>query len=269
MTIDFETDTPVNTFRDQLRQVLNIVFAIAQAVSPFFADIAGIGQPIWTRSDIVETPATPATYTFFIWLFIFVTCIGYSVYQSLPSRRNDPFLRSIGFFTATAFFGSTLWEIDNQLHGVNWLSVVLIIFVLFTIGNAFVEVVRRRASLTNAERWFVALPVSVFTGWESIATFAVISQALEASGFDYFGLSQENFSIMTVIVAGIFGTIITFLSRGNWYCGLAIIWALIGIVFNNITSQQNTAVAVTASGMAMLVAITLLGARMIDKDRRI
>jgi hypothetical protein len=269
MTIDIETDNSVNRFRDQLRQVLNVVFAIAQAVSPFFADITGIGQPIWTRSDVVETPATPATYTFFIWLFIFLTCIGYSIYQALPSRRQDPFLRRIGFFTATAFFGSTLWEIDNQLQGVNWLSVVLIIFVLFTIGNAFVEVVRRRALLTNAERWFVALPISVFTGWESIATFAVISQALKAGGFNYFGLSEANFSIVTVIIAGIFGTVVTFLSKGNWYCGLAIIWALIGIVVDNITGQQNTAVAVTASGMAVLVAVTLLGTRMVDEGNHI
>lgn len=269
MTIDFETNTSVDTFRDRLRQVLNVVFAIAQAVSPFFADITGIGQPIWTRSDVVETPATPATYTFFIWSFIFLTCILYSVYQALPSRRNDPFLRSIGFFTAAAFFGSTLWEIDDQVKGVNWLSVVLIIFVLFTIGNAFVEVVRRRASLTNAERWFVALPISVLTGWESIATFAVISQVLKAAGFNYFGLSEMNFSIVTVLIAGIFGTVVTFLSKGNWYYGLAIVWALVGIAVDNITGQQNTAIAFTASGMAVLVTVTLLRAQIVDRGSRI
>ncbi|MDJ0618537.1 MAG: hypothetical protein QNJ63_17630 [Calothrix sp. MO_192.B10] len=269
MTVNFETDISVPTFRDQIRQILNVVLAIAQAISPFFADITGIGQPIWTRSNVVETPVTPANYTFFIWLLIFLTCIGYSVYQSLPSQRSDPFLRRIGFFTAAAFLGSTLWEIDYQLQGVNWHSVVLIIFVWLMIGNAFVEVVRRHGSFTTAQKWFVVFPVSVFTGWESIATFAVISQALKVSGFDYFGLSELNFSIMTVIVAGIIGTVVTFLSKGNWYCGLAIIWALIGIVMGNITGQQKTAIVITASGMAVLVAISLLGARIVDEGNRI
>lgn len=261
LSIDLENDTSAYTFWDQLRQALNVIFAITQATSPFFAYITGLGQPIWTRSGVVETPATPATYTFFIWLFIFLTSIAYSFYQALPGRRTDLFLRRVGFFTAAAFLGSTLWEVDNQLHGVTWLSVVLIVLVLAAISGAFIEVVRKRASLTTAERWLVALPISVLMGWESIASFAVLSQALKASGFDNFGFSEAHFSIVTVIAAGVFGAIVTFLSRGNWDCGLAIIWALMGIVVANVTRQQNDVVASTASGMALLVALTLLPAR--------
>lgn len=258
MTVNVEENPSVPTFSDRFRQIINVVFAIAQAVSPFFSDITGMGQPIWTRSNSVETPATPANYTFFIWLFIFLTCIAYSIYQALPNRASNPLLRRIGFFTALAFLGSTAWEIDNQLQGVNWVSVALIILVSCSIGSAFIEVIRQRNSLTDAERWFVALPIGVFTGWESIATFAVISQALKAADFNYFGLSEVNFSIITVIVAGIVGIFITYLSKGNWYCSLSIIWALVGIVINNITAGANAPIALIASTMTALVAVILL-----------
>jgi hypothetical protein len=43
----------------------------------------------------------PAGYAFTIWSLIFTLSLGYAVWQALPSERENPLLRRVGWLTAS------------------------------------------------------------------------------------------------------------------------------------------------------------------------
>lgn len=106
----------------------------------------------------------PAGYAFIIWAPIFLLSLAYAVYQALPSRQRDTFLRRVGWPLAGAFFLSGLWEIAAPLGRLG-VAQVLIAGMLVCLAVAYLRLVRSgRASLSWADRWLVALPIGVYFG---------------------------------------------------------------------------------------------------------
>ena len=117
----------------------------------------------------------PAGYAFIIWAPIFLLSLAYAVYQALPSRQRDTFLRRVGWPLAGAFFLSGLWEIAAPLGRLG-VAQVLIAGMLVCLAVAYLRLVRSgRASLSWADRWLVALPIGVY--------FGVVANQYQASVF--------------------------------------------------------------------------------------
>jgi hypothetical protein len=57
------------------------------------------------------TLVVPGDYAFVIWTPIFLLALVYAVYQALPSNRENPLLRRVGWFSALAYFSNGVWEI--------------------------------------------------------------------------------------------------------------------------------------------------------------
>src|SRR5919106_5390209 len=92
--------------RDVVRQVANVLGAIFQIVAPI-----ATGPAIGRISDENSALMVPADYAFVIWTPIFLLALAYAVYQALPSNRENPLLRRIGWFSALAYFSNGVWEI--------------------------------------------------------------------------------------------------------------------------------------------------------------
>ena len=103
--------------------------------------------------------------------------------------------------------------------------------ILAALLGAFVGLIRLGAPRTPAERFCAVLPVGVYTGWATVATFANVATALKAPGFGGFGLS------------------------------VTIVWALVRIAIANLTRGPSPPVAVVAGGAAVLIALAALRAR--------
>ncbi|GGO30634.1 hypothetical protein [Deinococcus humi] len=124
---------------------------------------------------------------------------------------------------------------------------------------AFIELVRTSRPLTRAEVWFVRLPLSVFTGWITVAPIANIAFALRSSGVRDLGLAETTWAWAALMFAAatLIGVAMTRFSEGNaWYAG-TVVWALIGIVVANVVREPNLTVAI-AAGAAGLVALSPL-----------
>jgi hypothetical protein len=249
--------------RDRLRQALNVVFSITQVLAIYGTVAAGTGADLTTRSN-AEPPVVPALYTFGIWSVIYLGSIVYAVYQALPAQLENALLRCIGFFSASAFLASTLWAIAAGF-GWYWLTVVFIFLMLGSLLGAFIQFIRYRLPLTTAERLLVVPPISVFTGYITVATIANTASTLKMYGFSNVVLSDQNWAIVMLIAAGVIGSSVTLVSRGNVWYALTVIWALIGVLVANVVSVPNTAVAVVAGSAAGLVALALLRAQMVAR----
>lgn len=246
-----------NISYDLIRQVLNIAFAVAQVLTTYLAFYTGTSFDEATRTDRGEHLIVPAGYTFIIWSLIYAGSIAYAVYQALPSRRENILLRSVGYFTAGAFLSTTLWLVMARFGSV-WLTVVCMIGLLISLSGAFIRLNRHEALLSTSERYFVLAPVSIFTGWVTIAVFANTASALKESGWSDVGLSEESWTILMLAAAGLVGSSVTLWSRGNVCYSLTLIWAVVGIAVANFSRDQSRTVAAVALGVGMLIAVVLL-----------
>jgi hypothetical protein len=247
--------------RDVLRQVLNLILSLTQWAATYFASVTGIGMGIEARAAGGETLIEPIFYAFFIWFLIYFACVAYGVYQALPSQRENPLLRRIGFFTASAFLANTVYAVVAQVWGNDWILVAIFLWTLTSLFKAFFQFSQYRNRFTTAESYLVVLPISIFTGWVTLVIIVNAASALKTSGFGNFGLSEGNWAILLLLAAGLIGSYLTLASRGNVWYSLTFIWGLIGIMIVNLTRNLNTEVAVTAVSMAVLIALILLRAR--------
>jgi hypothetical protein len=232
-------------------------------VTTFLAFGTGTSFEEATRTEAGDPPIVPAGYAFIIWGFIYAGSLAYAAFQAMPPQQENGLLRRVGIFTAAAFLGTSLWLVMARL-GYVWLTVVCILWILACLAGAYYWVVQSHAALTAPERYLVALPVSVFTGWVTVAAFANTSAALRVSGLHNVGLSEEAWTVGMLLVAGLIGSTVTTTSRGNAAYALAVIWALVGIAVANVTRTPNPAIALLAGGMAALIALALLFARFLS-----
>ncbi|MBA2680119.1 MAG: hypothetical protein H0U76_17195 [Ktedonobacteraceae bacterium] len=248
--------------RDQLRQVLNVVFAFAQIVVTMLGYLTGANSSF--DSSNASTPqVVPADYAFIIWALIYGGSIAYAIYQALPQQRENALLRGIGYYTASAFLATSAWLIAAQLR-FEWLTVVCLFWILISLFGAFIQFMDQ--PLTTRERYLVAFPISVFAGWATIAAIANTAGALQDSGFSNVLFSNQIWTILMLIIGTGIASFVVLRSHGNVYYALTFIWALIGVVVANIVRTPSPSVVLVASSMAVIVAIALVLGRTVARS---
>jgi translocator protein len=249
---------------DLIRQTLNLLLALGQIAVTIIVVVIGTDNTITSDAPEVNTPIVPADYAFGVWSLIYGGGLIYAIYQALPSQRENGLLRRIGFFSASAFFATSMWLIAAQ-SGWLWLTVLFIVWILVSLLGAFIQFIVQRAPHNNAERFLVVLPLSIYMGWATVATIANTSTTLQASGFGNFLVSNQTWAVIMLVIGGIIASFATFRSRGNPGYALTVIWALVGIIVANSAIAANFWVAVTAGIMAGLIGLALIGGQTLGR----
>jgi len=229
------------THHDTLRQVLNCIGVFLQIFSAYFLQVSNFGTSVAERSATSQTPLIPAPYAFSIWGVIFFLSVVYAIYQVLPKNKKNSLLRKVGFFTAGAFFGNTLWQCVATLITFNYPTALIIILITtFCLVALFrLHEHKRKNKLSSKELWCVYVPISMLAGWVNIATFANISSVLKQLQFNYFGLSETIFSIILLALATLCTSLVVYKIKGNLVYSLTLVWAFVAIIIANMTRSQN------------------------------
>jgi hypothetical protein len=242
---------------DFWRLSLNLVFALTQIIAGFGFMIFHLGRSIAASSAVAPTPLIPAGYAFSIWGFIFIFDLLYAVYQARPSQRHSHLLRRLGWYTAGAFAFNTVWELVAEFVTFGWPTLLVILIILGFVLAALLAL-PKFSSFSRAEQWFIFVPVSSLAGWVTAATFANLSSVLYQLNFNNFGLSLSVFSALLLILAGLLAVYILARAQGNFLYGLAVAWALAGIVVANLTQSYHPYLAVLAAGLGTMILIDIL-----------
>ncbi len=252
---------------DLLRRLANVVGAIFQVGMTAVA-AAGIRGVVDERTPLIE----PALYAFFIWGVIFTLSLAYAVYQSLPSRGNNPLLRRVGWFTAAAFFCTGLWSVFVPARQL-LLALLMLTCVFAFLLVAYLRVVRsERGTLGVADRWLVALPTGVFLGWitaanaVSVSSEAVRFGLVEAGGVGEALLGSGLLLVGAVVACGVILASKNGPPQGYLAYGVTVLWALVAIVVNQYDASLLTTAAAALSAAA--VAFVLFGAVRGGRSRR-
>jgi hypothetical protein len=237
---------------------MNLLLAPAMTATTlvcFYTDPKFRGSPLGAEAS--GHVVTPAGYAFSIWSLIYLGAVAYAVVQTLPSRRADPLFRAIGWWTASAFLAVSVWLVLARV-GLVWWTVACIVWMLVSLAPVLWRV--SRAEVSSADWWLVVMPLSVFAGWVTVATFANVAAGLKVSGWADVGLSEPAWAVAMIVAVGVLGAAVTVRTGGNVAFAATVVWALVAVAVRN--RVPHPVVAAAAAVMIALVVAALLYTRL-------
>jgi hypothetical protein len=246
-----------------VRQIVNVLAVVAVVVVNGLANALPLnGQTTGEISDRFQVYFVPAGYVFSIWGLIYLGLVAFAVFQALPSQRDNPRLRRVGYLFAASCAANIawlfLWHYEQFV-----LTLVAMIALLLLLIAIYLRLEIGRAAVSSAERWLVHVPFSIYLGWITVATIANVTTVLDYLGWSGWGTSDETWAVIVLVAAGLIAAAVS-LTRGDVAYSLVIMWALAGIAVKHAGTSvvSVTAWIVTAFvGVMLVVGVVLKGRR--------
>lgn len=241
-----------------------IAFALTVLVNSLAGSTTFLGGKLTAQvSDANPTLITPAGYVFSIWGIIYILLGVFVVFQALPSQAGKDYHRRIGWLFVLSSLLNITWLFLWQFEFLS-LSVVVMFLLLASLIAIYLRAKIGKSAVPLREKLAVHLPFSVYLGWITIATIANVAVTLVSLGWDGFGISQETWATLIIVVALLI-TLLVVATRKDVAYGLVIIWALVGIA---VKQSGNQNIAMTAEIGATIVAIALVASILLAILRR-
>ena len=246
----------------QMLQVGNITAVILAIIVNGLANILPIGGKYTGElSDNIPNLFVPAGITFAIWGVIYVLTIIFAIYLAKDLLKKEkttkPFIEKISFFFILASLANIIWIFLWHYEQVV-LSLLAMLLLFFSLLAIYLRLNIGIEKVTMKEKLFVHIPISVYIGWITVATIANVTAVLVTVGWDGFGISQEIWTMLVLVVAAII-TILMIVIRRDYAYSAVIIWALIGIYLKRMTDDpiygMQTQIAYTAAIAIIVILI--------------
>lgn len=198
----------------------------------------------------------PAGITFSIWGIIYLLLIGTLIWQ----------YKLVGVSIGKL----NKWWLANSLLNIAWLfawhyellplTVVLMLGILYTLVQIN-ETITEDLPTNLSVKWLPQSAFGVYLGWICIATIANFTTLLVSINFNKFGLT-DTFWTGAVIGIGSITAAMLVIRFKNIYIGLAVIWALAGIIIRqNQLHGHFTAISWAAVTYGLAVVVSLFYAK--------
>lgn len=247
--------------KDILRQLAVIVSVIATIIINVLATALPLnGLNTGQISDRFQVYFVPAGYVFSIWGLIYIGLIAYTIYQALPSQRENPRLRAMGWWVTLSGVANSAWIFLWHYEQFP-LTLIAMLTLLVTLIVTYLRLDTGRSAVSTLETWMARLPFSIYLGWITVATVANITSVLDYLKWDRFGIAPEIW--MGIVLAAVLAiaALMNFTRRDIAYT-LVILWALAGI---SVKHADITAVAIPTWVTFGLVVLALAAAFFVRK----
>lgn len=243
--------------RDTIRQFANLFTAIlALAVNILAVTLPLNGQDTGEISDRFQVYFVPAGYVFSIWSIIYLGWIAFVIYQFLPSQRENPRLRRLGYLFALSNLANAAWLFCWHYNRFG-LSVFVMLILLGLLIASYLALNVNRARVTPGEYWSVDVLFSIYLGWITVATVANITDWLFIIGWDGFGIAAQTWAVIMLAVASLLGLAMAVTRRDAGYLAV-LVWAFIGIAVEQTPAPLVVTSAWIAAGLMAGLAILSL-----------
>ncbi|KNG95366.1 hypothetical protein [Pseudaestuariivita atlantica] len=226
--------------------IAHLVAAIVFALAPFATPDFGGFRPDQFPVPQTDAPVQPAGYAFAIWGLIYVWLVA-GAFVGLNRWRDADWAAMRPPLVLSLVLGAPwLMVAKSSVLGATvliWLMLATALVALFRVGDT--------------DRWWQQAPVAVYAGWLTAASS--VSIGLMLGGYGILGPVLSALVALAIALA-IAVTVQYRLHRAPEY-GLAVIWALVGVVVANV-SPLNIAVA----GLAVIGILSLLSLRTLDTE---
>jgi hypothetical protein len=242
--------------RDICRQFLNLTAILAAFGINVWANIAPInGLTIGAISNTFfqNVLIVPANYAFAIWGLIYLGLITFGVYQVLPTQRQNPRLRRMGYLLVVASLAQIAW-VFFFLYRLFTLSLVAMVAILLSLIGIYLRLGIGSARVSRTEKWQVNIPLSIYLAWISVATIVNVALTLYHLGWGGWGISPAVWTVIVLIVGAAIAAIVS-IQRADIAFVLVIVWAYVAIA---VRQANLSAIAITAGGGAIALILLLL-----------
>ncbi len=225
---------------------LNILFFAAMIVMNYLANALPLnGKTTGELSDAYPNLFVPAGVTLSIWGIIYILLIIFCVVQFTTSQQAV--VSRIGWLFGLTCLFNALWIVAWH-YGRLPLSLILMLGLLVSLIwiNIFIR---------ELPYGFFKAAFGVYLGWICIATIANITALLVNHGWGGFGISEETWTIVMIIVGALLVSI-TIWRLDNPFIGLSVVWAFVGIMIKR--QDDYRAIFITVAFAAVVVAVVLV-----------
>lgn len=228
-----------------MKAILTLIAALAFGVAPLVTDGFAGFRPDQFPIPQQDAPVQPAGYAFSIWSVIYLWLLV-SALVGVWRHRED-----------AAWDAARVPLILSLAVGAVWLKVATLSVIWATVliwvmlGSALWALVAGRGIKPG---WAFAWPVGLYAGWLTAAS--CVALGLLGAGYGIGG-GAVMWALLMVAAALSIGVIVQMQAKGVWTYGLALAWALVGIMVRNGTDT----LPVTLLALAGIVAISGLALR--------
>lgn len=191
-------------------------------------------------SDQYPNLFVPTGLTFSIWGVIYLLLIAYIIYQLIlafqKNKQERSFFEKIGILFFISSLANAAWIFAWHYERV-FLSFLIMVILLATLIGIYLRLHIGKSTASNTEKYLVHLPFSVYLGWITIATIANLTALLVHISWTRFGLSEEFWTVVVIIV-GIALALKMLFSRKDIFYALVVNWAFLGILIKRLTTDS-------------------------------
>lgn len=218
--------------RDTLRQLAVIATTLLTLVVNFLANYLPLnGLTTGEISDRFDVYFVPAGYVFSIWGLIYLGLIAFTIFQALPSQKQNPRLRATGWWVVLSSLANSTW-IFLWHYELFTLTLLAMLVLLVSLVVIYLRLGTGKRPAPAGETWAARLPFSIYLGWITVATVANATSLLDYLQWDGFGIAPEIWmGIMLAAVLAI--SVLMSFTRRDIAFNLVILWALVGIAVKN------------------------------------
>jgi len=225
-------------------RIANVLGFVATVVVNALANALPLnGYYTGELSDMYPNLFVPAGLTFAIWGVIYLLLGVFVIYQLSGSRTAVP---RIGLWFVIASLANCGW-----IFAWHFRYLVLSLIAMGTLLGALIRIYAAveigKNAVSRLEKYCVHITFGVYLGWISVATIANITAFLVDRGWSGFGLSDQVWAIVMVLVS--VGLALLFLAaRRDIFYALVIAWALFGIIVKQYSTSGHLPLIVAAAG---------------------
>lgn len=248
--------------KDTLRQLANVFSVVLALTVNILASALPLnGQNTGAISDRFHVYFVPAGYVFAIWGIIYIGWIAFAIYQARPAQRESPRLRKLGYLFALSGLFNAAWLFCWHYNQFG-LSVIVMLALLGLLVASYLNLNVGRTPVSQAEKWSVDIPFSVYLGWISVATIANVTDWLYFINWNGFGIAPQTWAVIMLGVASLLGLWMTFSRRDSGYA-FVLVWSFAGIA----VKQAAEPLVANSAWVAVLIAFGLAVFSLVQRRR--
>ena len=221
------------------------LFAVGTPIVQWLTGTIAVGQTNLVNDG--EQTLQAAGYAFSIWSLIYLGLLAYAAYQALPSTRETPGLRLLGWPSVIAMAGCGLWLIAATFDA-KWATVAIITVAA---ASLCIPLAKRYHVQTATDFWLIAAPLSLLAGWLTIASAINTLTVLTGVGV-ITEATAPAWAAAGILIVLLVGAGLSFASK-NWVYPLPIAWGLVAVTVAEQADRPMIA------GFAAACALVLLG----------
>jgi len=220
----------------------HLAAALGFAVSPFLSDGFNGFSPDQFPVPQDDPPVQPAGYAFALWGVIYLWLILGAVFGVIARKDDAGWSRVRGPLVASLLVGAAWIPVANV--SVPWATVL----IWAMLATALVAL--SRAPFRDGG--WLSGPVGLYAGWLTAASS--VSVGLVLGGYDW--LPEVTAAVVALALALVIAAAVLTLRPGALTYAAGVIWALIGVVVQNMDDGSTLTLGLAAGGAVLITVKT-------------